>query len=218
VGIPNPDQVERGIPNPEFEPRILKAVATKQNHPILEFANRRAWERWLEENHESSGAVWLKIAKKGAPRATVTYAQALEEAIRYGWIDGQKARYEESFWLQRFTRRGSRSKWSQINRDKATELIAQNRMKPAGLAQVRAAQQDGRWDEAYESRRRATVPEDFQRALDENPAAKEFFATLTGANRYAFLYRLHQTRTPVRRAKRIASYIEMLIEHRTFHP
>lgn len=193
-------------------------MTARQNRPILEFADRRAWELWLEENHESAGGVWLKIAKKGAPHATVTYAEALEEAIRYGWIDGQKAGYDESSWLQRFTRRGPRSKWSQINRDKANELIAQNRMTAAGLAQVRAAKQDGRWDQAYEPQRRATVPEDLQRALDENPAAKEFFATLTGANRYAFLYRLHQTKTPAARKRRIATYIDMLTGHRTFHP
>lgn len=193
-------------------------MSTRQNIPILEFADRRAWERWLKENHGSSEGVWLKIAKKGAPRATVTYTEALEEAICYGWIDGQKAGLDESFWLQRFTLRGPRSKWSQINRDKANELIAQNRMTAAGLAQVRAAKQDGRWDQAYEPQRRATVPEDLQRALDENPAAKEFFATLTGANRYAFLYRLHQTKTPAARKRRIATYIDMLTGHRTFHP
>ncbi len=193
-------------------------MTARQNLPILEFADRRAWELWLEENHESSGGVWLKIARKGAPHPTVTYAEALEEAIRYGWIDGQKAGHDESSWLQRFTRRGPRSKWSQINREKANELIARNRMTAAGLAQVRAAKQDGRWDQAYEPQRRATVPEDLQRALDENPAAKEFFATLTGANRYAFLYRLHQTKTPAARKRRIANYIEMLTEHRTFHP
>ncbi|MBV9005934.1 MAG: YdeI/OmpD-associated family protein [Solirubrobacterales bacterium] len=196
----------------------MPMTTKKQSLPILEFADRGAWERWLEENHESSGAVWVKIAKKGAPRGTVTYPEAVEEAIRYGWIDGQKAAHDDSFWLQRFTRRGSRSKWSQINRDKANELIAQNRMTAAGLAQVRAAKEDGRWDQAYESQRQATVPEDLQRALDENPAAKEFFATLRGANRYAFLYRLHQTKTPAARARRIATYIDMLTEHRTFYP
>lgn len=192
-------------------------MTTRPSLPSLEFADRRAWEAWLDENHESSDAVWLKIAKKGAPHATVTYAEAIEEAIRYGWIDGQKAAYDESFWLQRFTRRGPRSKWSRLNRDKATELIAQNRMTAAGLAQVTAAQDDGRWEAAYEPQSRATVPDDFRRALEENPAAHRFFATLTGANRYAFLYRLHQIKTPAARARRIATYIEMLTEGRTFH-
>lgn len=193
-------------------------MSTRQNIPILEFADRRAWERWLKENHGSSEGVWLKIAKKGAPRATVTYTEAVEEAICYGWIDGQKAGLDESFWLQRFTLRGPRSKWSQINRDKATELIAENRMKAAGLAQVDAAKQDGRWHAAYEPQSQASVPEDFQHALDANPGAQEFFGRLTGANRYAFLYRLHGVKTPAARAKRIATYIEMLAEHRTFHP
>jgi uncharacterized protein YdeI (YjbR/CyaY-like superfamily) len=183
--------------------------------PIAEFPDRTAWEKWLEANHDSSPGVWLKIARKGAGNATVTYAEALEEAIRYGWIDGQKGRYDECYWLQRFTPRGRRSKWSQVNRQKASDLIAQGRMHPAGMAQVEAAQRDGRWNEAYEPQSRATVPEDFQRELDRNPEAKAFFATLKGSDRYAFLFRLHQVKTPERRAQRIAMYIDRLRNQRT---
>jgi uncharacterized protein YdeI (YjbR/CyaY-like superfamily) len=192
-------------------------MATKQDLPILEFPDRNAWERWLDAKHESARGVWLKISKKSAATSTVNYAEALEEAIRYGWIDGQKAGFDDSYFLQRFTPRGPRSKWSRINRNRALELIADNRMMPAGLAQVEAARRDGRFDDAYEPQSRATIPEDFQRALDDNPDAGEFFATLKGANRYAFLYRLHHVKAADARAKRIARYIEMLTEGKTFH-
>jgi uncharacterized protein YdeI (YjbR/CyaY-like superfamily) len=192
-------------------------MSAKSDLITIELPTGVAWEQWLEEHHDSSPGVWLKIAKKGAPAATVDHPQALEQAIRYGWIDGQKRGYDEHYWLQRFTPRGPRSKWSQVNRDKALELIAESRMKPAGLAQFEVARRDGRLDEAYEPQSRATVPEDFQRALDEHPAAAEFFATLRGANRYAFLYRLHHVKKPEARVKRIATYIEMLTEGKTFH-
>jgi uncharacterized protein YdeI (YjbR/CyaY-like superfamily) len=159
--------------------------------------------------------VWLRIAKKGSPTPSVSYAEALDVAICVGWIDGQKRALDEFFWLQRFTPRGPRSKWSQVNRRKATELIDAGRMHAAGLAQVRAAQTDGRWDDAYEPQSRATVPEDFARALAADPAAAEFFSTLTGSTRYAFLYRLHQVKSPKARARRIADYIDRLSEGRT---
>jgi uncharacterized protein YdeI (YjbR/CyaY-like superfamily) len=185
--------------------------------PILECEDKATWERWLDAHHGSAEGVWLKIARKGAPAGTVTYAEALEEALRYGWIDGQKRPYDESFWLQRFVPRGPRSKWSQVNRQKAVELIEQGRMTPAGLAKVQAARQDGRWDAAYAPMRSATVPDDFQRALDENPAAKEFFATLGSASRYSFLYRITDAKRPETRARRIREYVAMLAEGRTIH-
>jgi uncharacterized protein YdeI (YjbR/CyaY-like superfamily) len=183
----------------------------------VEFADQSAWERWLEEHHADSPGVWLKIAKKGCPTPTVTYPEALEVAICHGWIDGQKRGFDERFWLQRFTPRGPRSKWSQINRQKAAGLIEEGRMRPAGMVQVDAARADGRWDAAYEPQSRATVPDDLRRALDRNPAAAEFFATLAGARRYAFLYRLHNVRDPQRRAQRIADYIALLTEGRTLN-
>src|ERR1022692_3176169 len=182
--------------------------------PVLVCADPEAWTEWLRVNQQYSKGVWLKIAKKGSPTQTVTYVQALEVAICHGWIDGQKAAHDDSFWLQRFTPRGPRSKWSQINREKASEQIAAGRMSPAGLAQVQAAQRDGRWQAAYEPQSRATVPEDFRRALDKNPRAQEFFAGLTGANRYAFLYRIGDAKRPETRAKRIADYVAMCSEHR----
>jgi len=190
-------------------------MSTSQDLPIVQVADQPAWRRWLAENHDSAAGAWLKLAKKGSPTPTVSYAQALEEALCYGWIDGQVRAHDEHFYLQRFTPRRPRSVWSQRNREKASQLIAEGRMHPAGLAQVEAAKADGRWDAAYPGQSRATVPEDFQRALDANPKAKAFFDTLTGSTRYAFLYRLHQVRDPERRAKRIADYVGRLSTGRT---
>ena len=159
----------------------------------------------------------MKFAKKGSGHRTVNHDQALEVAICFGWIDGQTAKHDESFFLQRFTPRGPRSKWSQINREKAKELIAQGRMQQAGMRQVEAAQADGRWDVAYEPQSRASVPEDFQRALDGNPRAKAFFETLKGQNRYAFLYRISDAKRPETRARRIEKFVAMLAEGKTFY-
>ena len=183
--------------------------------PILEFANRTAWERWLEVHHESSGGVWLKIAKKGSGETTVAYSDALEEAIRFGWIDGQKGAHDDSFWLQRFSRRGPRSKWSQVNCRNAAELIEQGRMTPAGVAQVEAAKRDGRWEAAYAPQSIVTVPADFKEALESNPAANEFFATLKSSERYSFLYRINDAKRPETRARRIRDYVAMLADRKT---
>jgi uncharacterized protein YdeI (YjbR/CyaY-like superfamily) len=183
----------------------------------LEFPDRAAWERWLSDQHASSHGAWLKIAKKGSGATTVTYADALEEALRYGWIDGQKGAHDKAFWLQRFCPRGPRSKWSQVNRAKATELIEQKRMTPAGIAQVEAAKQDGRWDAAYAPQSTVTVPEDFRQALHANPKAGEFFATLNSSERYSFLYRINDAKRPETRARRITEYVAMLAEGRTIH-
>jgi uncharacterized protein YdeI (YjbR/CyaY-like superfamily) len=193
------------------------ASDTKTELPILELPNGAAWDEWLAQNHGRSAGVWLKFAKKGAPRTTIKHPEALEQAIRYGWIDGQARPYDEHYWLVRFTPRRPRSKWSQVNRQKATDLIEQGRMHPAGLAQVEAAKADGRWDAAYPAQSAASVPSDFQEALDRHPEAKAFFETLTGARRYAFLYRLHNAKKPETRAKRIANYIEVLSEGKTLH-
>jgi uncharacterized protein YdeI (YjbR/CyaY-like superfamily) len=189
----------------------------KPELPIHECDGRDRWERWLAANHSSSPGVRLKIAKKSSPATTVSFADALELALCFGWIDSQRHGHDEHFYLQRFTPRGPRSKWSQINRDSATRLIERGRMHEAGLAQVQAAQADGRWDAAYEPQSQATIPPDLQRALDENPRAAEFFATLTGATRYAFLFRLHHVKTPKARARRIADYITRLTNHQTLH-
>ena len=192
-------------------------MTSKPELPVLEFSSQQQWADWLEQNHAQAQGVWLKFAKKGSGATTVTYGEAVEEALCYGWIDGQAARHDDSYYLQRFTPRRARSRWSQVNCGRAERLIAQKRMKPAGLAQVEAAKDDGRWEAAYAPPSAATAPEDLQRALDENPEAKAFFATLNATNRYAIIYRLHDAKRAETRARRIAEYVAMLAEHRTLH-
>lgn len=189
----------------------------KPELPVLLFATDADWERWLAEHHDDAPGVWLQFAKKGCQTPTVNYAQALDVALCYGWIDGQVRRLDDSFYLQRFTPRGPRSRWSQINREHVARLTEAGRMRAPGRAQVDAAKADGRWDAAYEPQSRATVPDDLQEALDANPKAAEFFQTLRGTRRYAFLHRLHHVSDPARRAKRIESYIELLSQGRTLN-
>ena len=185
--------------------------------PLMRFDDDAAWEHWLAEHHDRSAGAWLTFAKKGSGATTVTFPEALETALCFGWIDGQKGRLDETHYRTRFTPRGPRSKWSELNRTKALELIDAGRMRPPGQAQVDAARADGRWEAAYAPQSAATVPDDLQAALDEVPAAAAFFATLTGARRYAFLYRLHHVSSPDARARRIASYIDLLREGRTLN-
>jgi uncharacterized protein YdeI (YjbR/CyaY-like superfamily) len=185
--------------------------------PILQCPTESHWERWLDDNHSSSPGVWLKMAKRDSGATTVNHAQALDVAICFGWIDGQVRRFDETYFLQRFTPRGPRSKWSQINTQHAGRLIEAGRMREAGHIQIRAARQDGRWEAAYEPQSRATVPDDLRQALDAEPAAREFFETLRGARRYAFLYRLHNVKNPGARQRRIANYIELLREGKTLN-
>jgi uncharacterized protein YdeI (YjbR/CyaY-like superfamily) len=206
------------VPAPACHYHAMPAPGSRRSGadlPIAEFASAREWERWLEQHHAGAPGVWLRFAKRSAAAPTVTHAQALDVAICFGWIDGQVRRLDATHYLQRFTPRGPRSRWSQINRQKAESLIDAGRMREAGRLQVVAAQADGRWDAAYEPSSRATVPDDFQRALDAEPPAREFFETLTGMRRYAFLYRLHHVRTAPARQRRIAGYIELLREGRT---
>ena len=186
--------------------------------PVLLCGSRDAWEAWLAEQHASSRGAWLKIAKKGSGCESVTYAEALEVALCYGWIDGQKRALDDTFWLQRFTPRGSRSKWSKHNCDKAIELIGAGRMQAAGLAAVEAARGDGRWERAYEGASTISVPADLQEKLDENPAAAAFFAGLDSTNRYAVLYRIHDAKRPDTRARRIEKFVAMLARGEKIHP
>jgi uncharacterized protein YdeI (YjbR/CyaY-like superfamily) len=190
---------------------------TKSGLPVLPFASPETFREWLQEHHATSKGIWLKIAKKGSGTTSVTYPEALEEALCHGWIDGQKGALDEVFFLQRFTPRGPRSKWSKINVEKAEALIKARRMRAAGLAEVEKAKADGRWEAAYDPQSQATVPEDLQEALDKNPKAAAFFATLTGANRYAVLYRIHEAKKPETRAKRIEKFVAMLERHETVH-
>ena len=189
----------------------------RKGRPIVEFPDQAAWEAWLVENHAESGGVWLMLAKKTAPRRTVTYAEALDVALCYGWIDGQLGKLDESFYLHRFTPRGPRSRWSEVNVRKAAALIESGRMRPPGHSAIEAAKADGRWEQAYQAQSKATVPDDLRAALDANPGAKAFFETLTGVKRYAFLYRLTTIKRPETRARRIEQYVAMMNEGRTLH-
>lgn len=186
--------------------------------PVIAFARPGDWADWLAGNHASSSGVWLKLAKKASGVASVTYAEALEVALAWGWIDGQKQSHDDAAWLQKFTPRGARSIWSKVNREKALALIASGDMKPPGLAEVERAKQDGRWDAAYDSQSKATVPEDLAAALAANPRAAEFFSTLNAANRYAVLFRVHTAKKPETRARRIAQFVEMLARGEKLHP
>lgn len=185
--------------------------------PILLFAAPADLEAWLEENHAGSAGLWLKIAKKDSGAESVSYAQALELALCFGWIDSQKRGFDERHFLQRFTPRRPRGKWSLINREKAEALIASGAMRPAGLAEVEAAKADGRWEAAYAGQRTAEIPEDLRRELDRSEAAREFFATLDSANRYAILYRLQEAKKPETRERRLRKYIPMLERGEKIH-
>jgi uncharacterized protein YdeI (YjbR/CyaY-like superfamily) len=186
--------------------------------PVLPFSSADEWDEWLAANHDSSDGLWVKIAKKASGVATVAYPEVLEVALSYGWIDGQRRALDDTWFLQKFTPRRARSRWSRINREKATALIEAGRMKPAGLREVERARSDGRWDAAYESPRTITVPEDLQRELDADPAAAEFFAGLDSQNRYAILYRLQDAKRAETRARRLREYVSMLKEGRKLHP
>jgi uncharacterized protein YdeI (YjbR/CyaY-like superfamily) len=186
--------------------------------PVVSFRSREQWRAWLHAEHATSPGVWLQIARKETGADSVTYPEALEEALCFGWIDGQKRKADlDGHWLQRFTPRKPRGRWSRINRDRATALIERGLMQPAGLREVERAKADGRWDAAYASPSAATVPDDLQAALDADDEARAFFATLDSANRYAILYRVQDAKKPETRARRIEKYIAMLREHRKIH-
>jgi len=182
------------------------------------FVSREAWEAFLEERHATSDGLWLKIAKKGSGIESVTYDQAVEVALCYGWIDGQVRRFDESYYLQRFTPRRPRSKWSKVNREKVAELIERDEMKDAGLREVERAKADGRWDAAYDPPSTAAVPDDLLRELEKNEQAREFFSELDRRNRYAILYQIQDAKRPETRARRIARYVTMLAEREKPNP
>jgi uncharacterized protein YdeI (YjbR/CyaY-like superfamily) len=193
-------------------------MTTTESYPTLSFDSQASWETWLADHHPESKGVWLKIAKKETGIPSVNYAEALESALCYGWIDGQKAALDGQYWLQKFTPRGRKSGWSKVNCQKAEALIAAGRMQAAGLRQVEAAKADGRWEAAYESQRTIGVPEDLQAELDKHPAARAFFETLDSANRYAVLYRVTTAKKPETRAAKIVKLVEMLERNVKLHP
>jgi uncharacterized protein YdeI (YjbR/CyaY-like superfamily) len=182
----------------------------KDGKPILAFATQAEWEVWLDAEHASSDGVWVKFAKKGSGVETVVYGEALDVALCYGWIDSQVSRYDERFYLQKFTPRRARSKWSRINREKIEELAREGRMRPAGLEQVELAKADGRWEAAYASPANVEMPEDLQAALDGSPKAAEFWEGLNRSNRYAILYQLEDAKKPETRTRRLEKFVGML--------
>ena len=186
--------------------------------PPLLFEDQETWLSWLRENHATSSGVWLRIAKKGASVRSVSYLQAVDAALCFGWIDAQKKSDDESYWLQRFTPRSAKSIWSKINREKAIRLIEVGQMNAAGLRELERAKRDGRWDAAYDSPGGATIPADFQAVLNKMPRAKAFFATLDSRNRYAVLFRIQTAKKAETRAKRIKQFAEMLSRQEKIHP
>ncbi len=183
----------------------------------LSFRSAAEWEGWLTDNHARSEGVWVRMAKKNTGIKSVRYPEVLESAICFGWIDGRREALDERRFLQRFTPRRKRSRWSQINRDTAERLIAEGRMRPAGLAEVERARSDGRWEAAYAGPRASTVPDDLLSELDAHPRAKAFFEELTSQDRYAILYRLDEAKRPETRARRLAKFIAMLEAGESIH-
>jgi len=196
----------------------LSSGTTAKDLPVFAFATTRAWSQWLEAHHGSSRGLWLKIAKKSAGVASVTYAEALHVALTWGWIDGQKRALNDVWWLQRFTPRTAKSPWSKINRAKVEALIAAETMEAAGLAEVERARRDGRWERAYDGARSSSLPADLVAALARNARARTFFETLDAANRYAILYRVQTAKKPQTRAERIARFVALCARHETIHP
>jgi uncharacterized protein YdeI (YjbR/CyaY-like superfamily) len=186
--------------------------------PTLTFPSQAAWEQWLEQNHGSAPGLWLQIAKKSSGIATVTYDEAVESALCFGWIDGQKGALDQTYFLQRFTPRRPRSLWSQINTRRIEVLETAGRMRPAGQREVAAAKADGRWDAAYQGARDATVPADLAEALRQDPAAERFFTTLDKTHRYAVCFRVQTAVKPQTRADRIARFVSMLARGEKLHP
>lgn len=186
--------------------------------PVITLDQQADWSTWLDQNHAKSSGVWLRLFKKTPGTHTLTYLEAVEVALCFGWIDGQKKSFDEISWIQKFTPRGAKSIWSKINREKVEALISNGQMKPAGLQAVESARKDGRWAAAYDSQSKAEPPDDFQAALDANPAAKAFYATLNSSNRYAILFRLQTAKKPETRARRIEQFIQMLEKNEKFHP
>jgi|SRR5579859_2529643 len=185
---------------------------------ILSFRSSSEFRKWLAENHRQSDGIWLRIFKKESGEASVTYAEALDEALCFGWIDGQKQRHDDSSWRQKFTPRRPKSGWSKINTQHAERLIQAGRMKPAGQAAIDAAKKDGRWTSAYDSPSKATIPEDFLAALHKNKKATAFFESLNKANRYAIAYRLQTAKKPETRQRRTELILAMLARGEAFHP
>jgi uncharacterized protein YdeI (YjbR/CyaY-like superfamily) len=198
---------------------MTKVRAKKEiESPILSFKTASQWEKWLEKNHDTSAGTWLKIQKKDSGQPSLTYADALDAALCYGWIDGQKKSGDDHSWLQKFTPRSSKSGWSKKNTEHVERLTKAGRMKPAGLAAVKAAKSDGRWEAAYDSQRNSKIPEDFLEALGRDKKAQAFFESLNKTNLYSIVYRLQTAKKPETREKRMKAILEMMAKGKKFHP
>ncbi len=218
---------DRIVPNLEVEISLfptsadcctIQELMKSIDLPVLPFPNKKKWGDWLAKQHDKSAGVWLKLAKKDSRIPSIIYEEALDVALCYGWIDGQKKGFDDQYWLQKFTPRGPKSIWSKINTEKVERLITSGEMKPSGLKAIELAKQDGRWDAAYASQKNITIPEDFQAALDKNKKAKDFFAALKSAERYSFLFRIHYAKRSETRAKRIQQFVDMLERGEKIHP
>ena len=188
------------------------------NLPVLSFERQKDWALWLRKNQANPTGIWLRIAKKPIGNQSLTYHEALEAALCYGWIDGQKKSDSDTAWLQKFTPRGKRSIWSKINREKALALIGSGQMQPAGLRAIERAKEDGCWEAAYDSPSTAAIPHDLQAALNKNRHAQAFFKTLNSANRYAVLFRIQTAKKAETRSKRIQQFVQMLERNEKLHP
>ena len=199
------------------QPMAKRAADRLEDKPTLAFKNGDAWAKWLETNHAKSSGVWLRMAKKASGIESITYAEALDVALAYGWIDGQSKSEGETHWVQKFTPRSARSIWSKRNCEKALGMIERGEMRPSGLAEVERAKKDGRWGRAYDSPSKSTVPNDLGAALSKSKRAKSFFESLDSRNRYAILFRLQTAKKPETRAKRLKLFVEMLKRGEKLH-
>jgi uncharacterized protein YdeI (YjbR/CyaY-like superfamily) len=189
----------------------------KNNLEIIPFKTPKEWEQWLSKNHSSSNGIWLRFFKKDSGIKTVTYKQALDEALCYGWIDGQAKSFDEKSWIQKFTPRRKKSIWSKRNIEHIERLLKLGKMRPAGLKEIESAKADGRWKQAYDSPSKMTIPDDFIKALSKNKKAKAFFETLNKTNIYSIAWRLQTAKKPETREKRMKSIVKMLARSEKFH-
>lgn len=196
----------------------MAKAATTLELPTEVFRTSAAWARWLEKNHATSPGMWLKLAKKGSGETTLSYLEAVEEALAWGWIDGLKRPFDETWWLQKFTRRGTRSLWSMINRKKAEALIASGAMRPSGMLEVERARADGRWERAYPSPSQAEVPPAFEQALAKNAKAAKAYAALNAANRYAITFRIRNAKKDETKARLVRDFVAMLARGEKLYP
>lgn len=190
---------------------------SEESYPIVAFEDISSWARWLEQNHDKASGVWIRFFKKATEITSITYDEALDEALCYGWIDGQVKAYDKKSWLQKFTPRRIRSMWSKRNIEHITRLTQLGKMKEAGLKEVEKAKADGRWNAAYDSPSNMTVPKDFLKELSKNKIAKAFFESLNKTNTYAIVWRLQTAKKPETRKRRMKVILDMLTNEEKFH-